>query len=240
MAPSDEVTAAVGAAPDYGALARKAEQLRQIVAQPSAKEAAAQELARIEQQLVRRREDEGVAAAKARLVGIRRAVGSLMNEYGEDRQGVRDAVVALRAAIETLNARAEQLGSLRAEAEALADRFGLELPKLVMPHEPEAEIDLTLPPFWYRAPQRPAFEQDEHRLRERRTYQEVDGTEGHRIILAAGLAPWPALTPEQQAVIAERAEDKRKERESMAEFAREAARIPTAGPLERLGRLPGR
>jgi len=242
---SKEVAEAEGDAPErpgYDALAQRATQLRAVVDQPSAKEAAAQELARIEQQLATRREDDGRAAAQARLTGIRRGVGSLLNEYGRDRERLRRALrdgwegwtgppVSARDAIEGLNARADQIRGLHVEAAALCDRFALALPTLGLPREPEAEIDLALPACWRHEPARPAIETDGTVLkRERRTYQEVDGSDAYRIIVAAGLQPWPALTPAQQAALDEHAEDKRQEQEAMQEFAREAARIPRELP----------
>src|SRR5438105_10882645 len=144
---SKEVDAAVGAAParpDYDALARRATQLRAVVAQPSEREAAAAELAQIEAQLATRREDEGRAAAKERLRRIRSGVGSLLQEYGVDRERLRRALrdgwqewkdppVSARDAIEKLNARADAIRALHAEADALCDRFALPLPQLGMP-----------------------------------------------------------------------------------------------------------
>src|SRR5439155_15287527 len=149
----------------------------------------------------------------------------------------------LGAAIETLNARAAQVRALHVESAALSDRFALDAATLPMPQEPEAEIDVTLPSFWQRRPLRPAMEWDEHNLRERRTYQECDPTsEGYRIITRAGLQPWPALTEEQAAAVAERAQDKVEERRSTAAFAAEAARIVAEGALlggkARLGNVP--
>src|SRR5258706_279879 len=86
MAPSREHDDAVGEAParpDYESLEREAEQLRATVTAKSAKEAAAERLAQIEVQLAARREIEGRAAAQARIVGVKRAVGGSLNEYGK-------------------------------------------------------------------------------------------------------------------------------------------------------------
>jgi len=231
---SREVNEAVGTAPDYDELTRRATQLRAVVAQPSDKERAAQELATIEQQLATRREDEGRAAAQARLTGIRRGVGSLLNEYGENRRAVEAAIAAVRQSIVKLNARAAAITGLHDEAAALADRFGLPLPALARLLEPEAEIDRTLPAFWqHRQIPHVAIEQDEHHLRERRTYQEVDGSEGYRIIEAAGLKPWPELTEEQRALLAERAADRKQAARDLAKFAEEAVRLRAEGALLR-------
>jgi hypothetical protein len=222
MTPSKEVADAIGEAPerpDYDALARRATELRALVAQPTA---AAAELAAIEQQLAARKETEAVAAAKQRVKKLPSAVGSLLDLYAKEFQAVRDEVVMLRAAIEAVNARREQIKSFHDENDALADRFSLAPAKLAMPLEP-GEID-TLPPFWTHRVFVPPKEWDEHHLRERRTYTEIEGTEAYTIITAAGLT-WPPLTEAQRAAVAEREEDKRQERESMAEFAREAAHI---------------
>src|SRR5437764_1223272 len=154
---SKEVESAVGAAParpDYDALARRATQLRAVVAQPSEREAAAAELAQIEAQLAARREDEGRAAAKARLLGIQRGVGSLVQELGVDDERVRRALregwegwdekkngkpVSAWDAIEKRNARAAAITGLHIEAAALCDRFALTPPTLGAPHELEVD-----------------------------------------------------------------------------------------------------
>jgi len=224
MAPS-EVNQVVGESQNYDELEREAKQLRQIVAAPSEKELAAEKLARIERQLGRRREDEGIAAAKARIVGVRRACGSLLNEYGKRRDAVQAAVAALAEHILSLNACAGQIRGLHREAAAIADRFGLPAPALQQPKEPEVEIALTLPPLWFHRPTPPPLiELDDTGLqRERRSYCEVEGSEGYRIIQSAGLKPWPELTPAQRETLAEREEDLRRERTEQAELAREAA-----------------
>ena len=232
MSPSKEVDAVVSEAPDYDALAREAEALRAVVAVPSAKEVAVAKLARIEQQLAARREVEGTTAARERLIGIKRAYGSLLNEYGQDRGAVKAAVRALADAIEALNARAGQLRHLREEVEGLTDRFDLDAPKLAAPREPESELDMTLPRFWQHPLTPVGFEDDAFKLRQRRTYGEIADTDGYEIIVAAGLKPWPDLTDAQKATVAERKEDLRQQQESAARFAAEAeiARaLPFAG-----------
>jgi len=236
MAPSDEVNQAVGESPNYDELEREAKQLRQIVAARSEKEIAAEKLARIERQLAARRETEGTAAAKGRMVGIRRAVGSLMNEYGQDRKAVEAARAQLSEAIQTLNARAGQIRQLHAEDAALADRFGLDRTELPQPREPEAEINMALPKLWFGRPTPPPLiELDDTGLqRERRSYREVEGSEAYRIIQTAGLKSWPELTQEQREVLAEREEDHRRERAEQAVLAREAAfALARLGPARR-------
>jgi len=43
----------------------------------------------------------------------------------------------------------------------------------------------------------PVLEDDEHHLRKRRSYAEIAGSEGYRIIMEAGLKAFPPLTPRQ-------------------------------------------
>src|SRR5260370_40844318 len=204
MAPSKEVSDAVGAAPerpDYAALVKRAEQVRAVVATPSDKEAAAAELQRVEAQLAAQKETEGTAAAQARITGVKRACGSCLNEYGKRRDAVYAEYATLSKAIEALNQMAAQIRDLHAEAEALAERFDLPTPALANPRSPDADVDApVLPHFWRFMPALAATEFDEHQLRERRTYAEVGGSDAYRIIAAAGgPKPWPALTVEQQA-----------------------------------------
>jgi hypothetical protein len=72
---------------------------------------------------------------------------------------------------------------------------------------------------------RPATEQDEHGLRVRRTYQEVEGTEGYRIItVAGGPKAWPELTARQREIIAGRERDRAREAVELQRFAAAADR----------------
>jgi hypothetical protein len=235
MAPSREHDDAVGEGPerpDYAALEREAAQLRGTVAAKSAKEAAAERLAQIEVQLAARRETEGKAAARQRQKEIRSAVGGSLNEYGKARDEVYAAYDVVRKAIEKLNAMAVRIRDWHAEDSALADRFEVPASRLPNPRSPDAEMDgPALPLFWRFRPVLAATEFDEHGMRERRTYTEVGGSEAFRIITdAGGPKPFQPLTPEQQAEVTDRVEEQRREREAMAEFAREAAALVQGVP----------
>lgn len=190
---------------DEARLAR-AEELRRIVSQPSEKELAVAELAKIERELAEAREASAKAAAKDRLIGIRRAVGSVIASIDADEKRVREKAAELAEAIKKLNDRAGQVAALKAEADALCDRFALasvELPTVV----PPLRRDIDLLPV--RLADHPAVifgvtESCEHQMRSRRTYVEVEGSDGYAIIQAAGLIPFPELTPRQRGIVAER------------------------------------
>jgi hypothetical protein len=66
-----------------------------------------------------------------------------------------------------------------------------------------------------------AVEQCEFGLRQRRTYDEIAGTDGHGIITIAGLKPWAPLTARQQAILAERERDQEERQRQAAAFAGE-------------------
>jgi nucleotide-binding universal stress UspA family protein len=239
MSPSKEVSDAAVVAPDYDELEREAQQLRAMVKRPSEKELAAQRLAEIERQIAHRREADGVAAAKKRRTGIRRALGSHLNEYGTQRDDLHKAVAVVRDLIQQLNGTTAKIRLLHAEDDAVRHRFALDAVTLPQPANPEQEIDLTLPSLWIRRPvPPPSIEQDDVTglRRERRSYRECEGTEGYAIIMAAP-REWPALTPEQQALVAEMAEDLKREQQQLAEFAREAeierVRAITGGNVKR-------
>jgi hypothetical protein len=241
MAPSREHDDAVGEGPerpDYAALELEAQQLRVTVMAKSDKDVAAERLAQIEAQLATRRETEGKAAARQRQKEIRSAVGGSLNEYGKARDEVYAAYDVVRKAIEKLNAMAVRIRDWHAEDSALADRFEVPASKLPNPRSPDAEMDgPALPLFWRFRPVLAAREFDEHGMRERRTYTEVGGSDAFRIIAAAGgPRPWPALTAEQQAEVANRVVERQQEREAMAEFAREAATLEPSG-ADRLGAI---
>lgn len=155
-----------------------------------------------------------------------------MNEYGKRRDAVYAEYATLSKAIETLNQMAVQIRDLHAEVGALADRFDLPAPTLPNPRSPDAEVDApVLPAFWRFRPVVVATEYDEHHLRERRSYTEVSGTDAFRIIEAAGgPKPWPPLTAEQQAEVADREHERQQERAAMAEFARAAAALVPGVP----------
>lgn len=175
-------------------------------------------------------EQETTQRAEARVLGIRKAFGSVLNEYGEDKKRINHAVAALWEAISKLNARGKQLERLRDEAAALADRFGLATPKLPLVTEPEGDtdIDVSLPRFWRVKPVRPGVEMCEHNVRERRNYSEIAGSEGHWIIQQVGLKPFRELNEPERAVL----EQTEKERNAPPDpvIAAEAAIIQAIPP----------
>lgn len=205
-------------------LERQREALRAKVNAPTERELAAAELQRIEQQLVDDREAAGVAAGRERLVGISRAYGSLAELVEQDEERVRQAHEVLCDAIGRLNDRCMKCGQLRAEAQALSDRFGIVAPPFSpVPVPAQRGLNLALPVLLGHHRVRPATEQDETKLRVRRTYTEVAGSLGYTIIDGAGLKPWPSLTPRQQELLAGRAAERHRATAAMRQFAAEAA-----------------
>jgi hypothetical protein len=221
---SDEVKAAIGeAAAGLPQLEERAAELRAIVDEPTPQERAAAELAEVNRQIAAQREAKAQRAAKVRQVGIRRAHGSKRAE--------RERLLQKR--LELANAYAENSAQLRAvdddleryEAEdrALADRFDVarsDLPPLTASGATAEALEAhrtvhraSLPEHHW--PVSPKTEQCEHRLRERRTYQEVADTPGFAIITEAGLKPFPELTERQRKIIAERAREQEQMRRQL-------------------------
>lgn len=218
------------------ALQRRAAELRRIVDQPSEKESAAAELARIEQELAGAREAQAKKAAQSRLLGIRRAYGSVAASLDGDEQRLREAVAAVAEAVEKMNGRFHQLMKLKTEAAALGDRFGLAVPALPQV-TPPALRDVAVAPVVKlvgHVHARPKVERCEHGLRERRTYDEVKGTEAHTIIAEVGPKPWPDLTDQQERIVQQRA---REEAETRRQLARMGGAIQ--GTQTALTAIPG-
>jgi hypothetical protein len=70
-------------------------------------------------------------------------------------------------------------------------------------------------------------EQCEHQMRERRSYAEIQGTEGYDIITSVGLKPFPELTERQQAVVAQR----KREAEDFRQQLVLAGTVPSQGSV---------
>lgn len=208
-------------------LEQRAAELRRIVEEPSAKERAAAELAEVERELLAVREERAREVAQERLVGVRRAFGSVASSLEADEKRVREAVSALTDAITKINHRYHQLMLLKAEAAALGDRFGITAPALPNVMPPAFRGIDTSPSVVLagHSHSRPKAERCEHDLRERRSYTEIKGTEGYRIIETAGLKPWPELTERQQHVVEQR---RREEEEARRQLARMASEIQSA------------
>jgi len=242
MSSSNEVDSAVGEGParslkgknntEQSALEQRAAELRRLVEEPSGKEKAAQELATIERQLADGREATAKQAAAARMVGIRRAFGSVTSSIDADEQRVGEKIEEVSGAITRLNDRYSQAVQLRAEAAALADRFSLPkptLPDVAPPARRELAITLALLPntllatAWGSQP----TEECEHKMRTRRTYAEAVATPGAEIIERAGLKPFPELTERQREIIAAREREKEQERRAFASL----PKIPSDGSI---------
>jgi hypothetical protein len=178
------------------------------------------------------REANATNAAIARLVGVKRAYGSIQSSIDADERRVDEKIVELSDAITRLNDRYSHGVKLRAEAMALADRFSLPKPTLsavAAPARREIAITLTRLPNKLRTTRDPyqPTEQCEHNMRTRRTYAEAAGTEGYQIIESLGLKSFPELTTRQQEIIAARAREKEQERRQMAGL----PKIPTEGNI---------
>jgi hypothetical protein len=167
------------------------------------------------------REAKAKTAATARLIGVKRAFGSVQSSMDADEQRVVEKIGELSDAITRLNDRYSQAVQLRAEAMALSDRFSLpkpSLPDVGAPARRDLAITLTRLPNKLAATsdRYQPTEQCVHNMRTRRTYAEAVGTEGHAIIESAGLKPFPALTPRQCEILAARVREKEHERKQIA------------------------
>ena len=160
------------------------------------------------------------AQAADRMLGTRRAYGSLLRQYEADEVRVLDAAKEYHSAVGLLNGRYKSLGLLAAEAGALGSRFGIPLSKLASPVVPalrtacgEAVRLVTEVKYVDHGHISPDIETCEHGLRKRRSYLEVQGTEAFEIIKAAGLPAWPPLTDMQKSIVAGREQDAQEERD---------------------------
>ena len=216
-------------------LEARAAELRAVLDAPSEKESAAAELAEIERQIAEQKDAAGRTEAAKRMVGIARAYGSLAAQVDDDERRVRDALATAAARIEELNARFAKLAHLRAEAAALVDRFGVEgptLPPVIVPVR--RGMDLALPRLAEFAHVRASVEKDETGLRTRRDYSEIADSPGYALIHQVGLKPWPPLTKQQQAILAERTREVRKVA-GFADAAAEIAALPSSVPAAGAG-----
>jgi hypothetical protein len=208
--------------------AKPAQQRRAAIRAERADLSAASTLLR--ERLATSREAACRAVAEKRLVGIQRAFGSIRSELEVDDQRLEEAARAYAEAASRLVNRWRDLNSLRREAGALADRFGLAAPELpsvgVLGRRPAvgAAIQTVAHAVFPDADYRPVgVEQCEHGIRQRRTYAEVSGAPGFEIITTAGLKPFPPLNQKQRAIVAAREQEAASEREATAEVAQEAA-----------------
>ncbi len=128
MSRSQEVAEAVGV--EGGSLERKRERLREITSRPSERDVAARELMEVETEIARRDLATLTDAAEKRLLGIRRALGSLADESKDDNARLLDAAQEFAKMVTALNDRFEKCIALRHEAASLAEVFGLQMPEL--------------------------------------------------------------------------------------------------------------
>jgi hypothetical protein len=148
------------------------------------------------------REAAGRGDAERRMIGIKKAYGSVLDEYSEDDQRVEQSRKQLAEAITKRNARAAKLTGLEKEANALADRFGISQPKFAAVAEPKP---IDLPRQWRTTADRPDFEDTKDGTRRsRRTYAEASGSDGYAIIEQAGLKPFRPLTPAETEALSEK------------------------------------
>ncbi len=151
-------------------------------------------------------EAKGRKDAEDRLLGIKRAAGSVRSELKEDDKRVSELETELHEANAKRTARARKYESLQAETNALADRFDLPLLKLEIVPEPPP---IKAPTPWEYRSVRPSFEACEHNLRQRRDYAEISGSDGYRIVSAAGLRAFRPLTERESEVLEDRAEERK-------------------------------
>jgi len=193
-------------------------------------------------QIAKDREAACTAEAVKRMTGISRAHGSLRQELDDDERKVHEAATVYRDAVNRVNARYKALAMLRAEAGALADRFGVAAPTFAPPVVipalregcREAAMTAQSVAFLNHAHVSPATEPDEFDLRTRRSYKEISGTPGFAIIKTAGSQPWAPLTEAQQKVLDGRMRDAEAEIRESKRFALEGERA-----LQRSGMLGG-
>ena len=186
----------------------------------------------LETEVVGVREATAKAAAVARLVGVRRAFGSVTSSIDADEKRVVEKIAELSDAITRLNDRYTQVVQLRAEAMALSDRFELpkpSLPDVVPPARRDIVVTLTRLPnkLRDRVDRYQPTEECEHRMRTRRTYAEAAGTPGAQIIEAAGLVAFPELTERQKEIIAAREREKEQELRAFASL----PKMPAEGSI---------
>ena len=167
-------------------------------------------------------EQEAAEDARKRVLGIRKAIGSLEHEMSKEEPGIRAAHAQLVEALTRTNRLFRDIGRMQNEVAALVDRFGLTEKALQAITPPGVRFsDLEPLPVLPDVvqPIRPTFEEHPDTEWKRRTYEEVAGTPAKEIIDHVGPKVWPPLSPEQQAEV-----DKAKERRQ-----REAAALSIGG-----------
>jgi hypothetical protein len=124
-------------------LTDRAERLRQTVARPTEKEQAQAELTEVERQIAAHEAAVLQAEAKDRVLGIVRALGSLIDESASDDRRLNKTADAFRKAAEAVNERFNRIILLKHEAVTLAETFGLKSPELPTVTPPSHRADVT-------------------------------------------------------------------------------------------------
>ena len=165
--------------------------------------------------------------AADRMLGLKRAFGSLVKQMDLDEVKCREAGAQCESAVDQLNERFRSIRLLQAEASALADRFAIAPPQfspVVVPAQRNLVFPATvvLSDHGRRAP---STEEDEFGQR-RRDYLEVQGTEAAQIIAMVGPKDFPPVDPAVQAA------HEREQRQEIEFSKRMAAEVdPTRPPL---------
>lgn len=173
-------------------------------------------------------EQEAVEDARRRVLGIRKAIGSLDHELSKEEPLIRAAHAQLVEGLTRSNKLFRDIGRMQNEVAALVDRFGLTEKALQAVTPPALRLsDLEPLPVLLDVaqPVRPAFEDHPHTTWKRRTYEEVAGTPAKEIIDRVGPKPWPPLSAEQQAEV-----DKAKERKEREGAALAIGGVPSVPP----------
>lgn len=175
-------------------------------------------IATLEVKVVAEREAEAKQQARQRLIGIRRAHGSVSSQMDQDEERVRSLHDELTAAIARLNDRYQQAVALGNEAAALVDRFDLDAELPPAPPAPAARnIPEPLPALLDVAPfvASPATEaHPEFDSMRRRTYREIESTQGYAIIQRAGLKAWRPLSEQEERIVGIRRERMKRDAEA--------------------------
>lgn len=173
-------------------------------------------------------EQEATEDARKRVLGIRKAIGSLEHELSKEEPLIRAAHAQLVEGLTRSNKLFRDIGRMQNEVAALVDRFGLTEKALQVVVSPGVRFnDLEPLPVLLDMvqPVRPALEDHPHTTWRRRTYDEVAGTPAKEIIDRVGPKPWPPLSAEQRAEV-----DKAKERREREAAALAIGGVPSVPP----------
>jgi len=130
MSGSEEVHEAVGVAGET--LEQKRDRLREFVGTTDrkVKRQAAYELMGVEAEIAAKAQADLKAEAEQRLLGIRRALGSMVDQLEQDERRLAEAARQYVDTAAALNARFDKAALLKHEATALVEVFSLKAPDL--------------------------------------------------------------------------------------------------------------